>query len=363
MRVLSRLTMVVLSGLLLAGCEATGAGGAVPELPPAVGRPDGVSQGPRAAVIVAIRGAAEIKPSQGPTFPARAEMQLLRDDHILTWPDSVVVVVLHNQHVVRLTSGDLRVDAIAMFDERPAGDDLEQRFEQLLTPDERQDPALRGAIARVAGWNTRMTAAETIAPQPASEQRTDGGRPSAPPPIEEDSDSRRSPPADPMIDAPTTDIAKNAKAGPTIGEAKKADPKEPSKKKSSSSPTDDDGDVGSQGLKNPFDPPSTESNPSSSPPPAGKTAEDSRTTVDLPDQVSFRPDDGGKPLRVSLPGPLVTVRASLAACAGAGAKLRVHVVGKKITELKIDGAAGKCEPGLIGKSVGLADGWLELQVQ
>jgi hypothetical protein len=357
MRVLSRLTMVVLSGLLLGGCD-TNTGG--PELPPAVGRPDGASQGPRAAVIVAVRGTAEIQPSQGLAFPARAEQQLLRDDRIVTGPDSLVVVALHNQHVVRLNPGTLRVDAIAMFDERPAGDDLQQRFEQLLTPDERQDPALRGAIARVAGWNTRMTAAETIAPQPAADR---SAPPSAPKPTEEDGESKPGAPVDPMIDKPTSDIPtsdveENAKVELKNGAEKKA----PTKKKSTSP---DDADEAGGSLKNPFPSnaePGTESTSSPSPPPANKKSEDERVPG-LPDQVNFRPDDGGKLLRVSLPTPLAAVRASLAACAGPGVKIRVHVVGKKITELKVNGVASKCEPGLLGKSVGLADGWIELQVQ
>ena len=126
--------------------------------------------GPRVAVVVAFRGTVTVEPSplgEGATFPAVPELQLLRDDRLVVGPDSFVLVALHNGHVVRLNAGaSLRVDAMATFDDPPAGTDLEESFARLLSPSERGDAELRGAITRVAGWNTRMSAAETIAPQP-----------------------------------------------------------------------------------------------------------------------------------------------------------------------------------------------------
>ena len=83
--------------------------------------------------------------------------------------------------------------------------------------------------------------------------------------------------------------------------------------------------------------------------------------LDLPSVASFRPDDGGKPLKIGLPGAMLAVRAELARCAGAGAKIRARVVGKKITELEISGQPSKCVD-LIGKPVAQPDGWIELQV-
>lgn len=357
MRVLSKLTMLVLGGLLLGGCDTTPA----PELPPAVGRPEGASQGPRAAVVVAVRGTAEIQPSQGLAFPAQPGQQLLRDDRIVTGEGSLVVVALHNQHVVRLSPGTLRVDMLAAFNERPAGDDLEQRFDQLLTPDERQDPALRGAIARVAGWNTRMTAAETIAPQPKPQPRPverleqpDEGRPE--PPTGAATKTGAPAPVDPRAtdDAPASDRLEPARADEDAPERK------PAKDRPSKSAPELPGGAGGPPTPLESGPPSSESESHDG---KSKKASESKAPARLPDFVSFRPDAGGEQLRVGLPAPLAAVRASLAACAGVGGKIRVHVVGKKISELKVDGAAGKCEVGLIGKPVGLADGWLELQVQ
>lgn len=357
----------LLSGQLLGGCDSA----SVPELPAAVGRPEGVSQGPRVAMVVAVRGGAEIQPSQGLAFAAAPEQQLLRDDRIVTPPGSLVVVVLHNQHVVRLQPGTLRVDAIAAFAEPPASEDLEQRFAKLLSPEERADPEIGGAIVRVAGWNTRMTAAETIAPLPPP--ALDARRR-----VEVADEAGSHAPEEEDLSGASADEAGGAgritdKRSPEAPvEAKKSEttrPRDPAKNRP---PNDDD----ASNANNPFDPPghptgespgpdAPQTDPMGSPnPPQTKAPDDKRSSsaLDLPEQVNFRPDAPGKLLRVSLPAPLVAVREPLAACVGAGGKLRVHVVGHEIVAVEINGAASKCAAKPTGK-VGLDDGWIELQVK
>ena len=300
MRVLSGLAGWMLGAALTVGCDAATP---APGLP-AIGRPEGTSQGPRAAVVVAMRGDVSVEPSElasGTSFPARPELQLLRDDRLVVGPQSFVLVALHNGHIVRLNEGSrLRVDAMAAFADPPAGTGIEQRFADALSPAERDDVELRGAITRVAGWNTRMSAAETIAPQPAQSA----------PPLPQDLPER--------IEAATADTRTGS--APLLG-ASQRDLKRTDTKKGSSS-----------------------------------------KAADLPNTVDHR-DLADRRTRVGLPGPLRTARAELAKCAGPGAKIRAQVRGKRLVALEIDGVASKCVPGLIGKTVAQSDGWIEMTVQ
>ena len=299
MRVLSRLAGWMLGAALTMGCDGAAP---TPGLP-AIGRPEGTSQGPRAAVVVAMRGDVSVEPSElasGTSFPARPELQLLRDDRLVVGPRSFVLVALHNGHIVRLNEGSrLRVDAMAAFADPPAGTGIEQRFADALSPAERDDVELRGAITRVAGWNTRMSAAETIALQSAQSA----------PPLPQDLPER--------IKAATADTRTGS--APLSGASQR-------------------------NLK------LTDNKSSSS------------KAADLPNTVDHR-DLADRRTRVGLPGPLRTARAELAKCAGPGAKIRAQVRGERLVALEIDGVASKCVPGLIGKTVAQSDGWIEMTVQ
>lgn len=347
----------MLGAALTSGCDAAAPAAGLP----AIGRPEGTSQGPRAAVIVAMRGDVSVEPSElasGTSFPALPELQLLRDDRLVVGPHSFVLVALHNGHIVRLNEGSrLRVDAMAVFADPPAGTDIEQRFADALSPAERDDVELRGAITRVAGWNTRMSAAETIAPQSAQS-----------PPLPQDvseptgaatvkvADTKpsqaplRGPPA---RDSKPTDDPKDG-AG---GSERKSGAKRPlkSKKPTPPSPPQDDAPTpkpeadeeqkGKQSSKSP-----------------GTKKSSSSKALDLPIKVDHS-DLQGKRTRVDLPGSLQTVRVELAECAGAGAKIRAQVRGKRLVALEVNGVASKCVPGVIGKTVAQPDGWLEMTVQ
>jgi hypothetical protein len=325
---------------------------------PAKGRPAGVSEGPRAAVILAVNGAATVTPGRGEPFAAKPDQELLADDTITTAEGGLVVLELHNRHVVRMTpGGTLRVDALAVYGEPPAGDDVAQRFAALLSPRERDDGALQVA-SRVAGWNMRMTATQTFAPQvapPASDQ-----------------------PAPPRLDEPLEGIdgIEGIDPPPTVeapsgGVARPADAKTPTKKRADSN--DDD-------IKDPFGrgPDGGESKikpkpePESKPPTNEKASESddvgSKSTTppgsaDLPDFVEFQPAAGGKSLRVSLPAPLAQRRAELAACVSSKAVIRAQIKAHKFVAVTVDGATLACMKPVIGKSVGLDDGWIELRVQ
>ncbi len=339
---------------------------APPLLPvlPAIGRPEGVSQGPRVAVIVALRGDVTVEPSQGGSFAGSEQLQLLRDDSLRVGPGSFVMVALHNGHVVRLNEASaLRIDALAPFADAPAGDDLEDRLAALLSPTEREDAALRGAITRVAGWNTRMTAAETIAPLP---------RVTDPPPPE-------------RVKEPVEPDGIGALGGVEAPATKSGEPQtdEPMKQPTQGADAEDadrterprPGKTTAKGPPSPVPPadaPSAEApddstteekaKPSTDDKKAPDRKDSSSAAGDLPGFVMHTPDGGGATIRTSLPGPLVSKRLELARCAGVGAVIRGRITGKKLVELRVDGAASTCVPELLGKGVGLSDGWIEMTV-
>lgn len=345
----SRLAALMLGGVLwAAGCGGEPAGPLT--MPPAVGRPEGTSQGPRVAVIVAARGGVTIVPRTGANFTGGPHRQLLRDDTIVVAADSFVVVELYNRHLVRLKPNERYVvEMLAGFHDPPAGDDLEARFMGMLEPAERDDEALRGAIGRVAGWNTRKTAAETIAPLPLPPRDADelagGDIPTAPPARSNAGDEPESPavggsgefgrgkPADPLGRDDGAPVA-DARAG------------EPSKRpETESSPEPDTSRPRAESKKASDAQPDAEAGPA----------------LDLEDRVTFTPAGGGTPLKLSLPQVLRPGRAALASCAGAGATIVAQVKDRKLVALTVGGDP-RCQKGLLGKKVGLADGSFELRV-
>ncbi|MBA3545291.1 MAG: hypothetical protein H0T76_02290 [Nannocystis sp.] len=371
--------LLVLAGTLVVGCVGCNQATGPLSLPAAVGRPAEASQGPRVGVIVTMGGGVTIVPSKGPAFKGLPDQQLLRDDSLVTAADSFVVVQLHNGHLVRLGASQRNVvEMLAAFHDPKAGDDVEARFVELLKPDERDDPALRGAITRVAGWNTRMNAAQTFAalPAPASttvpptapqarttaaEESTPAADP-APPPTSEQTRTGNGPSASdqPMTDEAPRHDAKQSRPrlelpgspSPTPPPASRQAPeaKESPRAPEERKPTDDPlGGIGAEsddGVVGGGPAPSPES--SSAPGPA------------LPNKLKFTPASGGAAQLLDLPATLKSGGAALAQCAGAGAKISGRVKDHKLVELTVDGAK-KCQA-LVGKANALADGSFELTV-
>lgn len=373
MLVFSRWMMLVLAGTLALGCNQ--ASGPL-SLPAAVGRPAEVSQGPRVGVIVAMGGGVTIVPSKGPAFMGLPDQQLLRDDSLVTAADSFVVVQLHNGHLVRLGASQRNVvEMLASFHDPKAGDDAEARFVNLLKPDERDDPALRGAITRVAGWNTRMSAAQTFAALPATAPTTAPTTAAPPAPAtaaEESAPIQATAPTPerlevrgesmPASDQPMTDEAlrNDAKAprrdlpGAPPPESKQASkpkdaPEAPAKNKR---PTD--GPLGGVGLESDDDVVGSGGGPAPSPKSSSSSA------PELPSKLKFTPASGGAAQLLDLPATLKSGGAALAQCAGAGAKIKGRVKDHKLVELTVDGVA-KCQA-LVGTANTLADGSFELTV-
>ena len=373
MLVSSRWMMLALVGALVLGCnEATGP----LSLPAAVGRPATASQGPRVGVIVALGGGVTIVPRMGQPYPGGPDQQLLRDDSLVTAADSFVVVQLHNGHLVRLGASQRHVvEMLAPFHDPPADDDVEARFVRLLSSEERDDPAMRGAITRVAGWNTRMSAAQTFAalPPSAAPVRVDEAPPPAPPPPP--------PPAAPKLpsEASTAEESKSevdrddtpldglggsaAKPKTERSDTKrgrpppKSGPVSPpeSQTESSTRPADE-----APGSSPPVPVPVPGSPANRSPAKQGAPPEsDQGQPPALPKQLRFTPAGGGKAQLLDLPTPLKGA-ADLATCAGAGAKITGRVKDHKLVALAVNGAV-KCQA-LVGKASTLADGSFELTV-
>lgn len=360
MRVSTRLAgWAVAASVMLtaAACEAV----ATAPSEPAVGRPAGASEGLRAAIVVAVNGGATIQPSQGAPFAAGPDQELLADDTVVTAGDGFVMLELHNGHIVRVRSGEgLRVDRTAAFGEPAVAGALADRLAAALSADETRSPDLRVA-ARVAGWNMRMSSAQTFGVKEAP-ARTG-------PPIEESKTAE--PEAAPVEDVKLPAAEPSSPGAPTDpgdvpanGDTKKA-----SKKDEKDRDRLEGKNAGDRPEPPPTPPPvnrtpddasAPETDPvGSSKPKQSKTPETDRG-LDLPSSVDFVPD-GGTKRRVGLPGPLLAQRLALASCAGKGVQIRAQVKGKKLVKLEFPGA-DKCGAGLIGKSIALEDGWLEMRV-
>lgn len=361
MLVVSRWMMWALAGALFLGCEQPS--GPL-SLPPAVGRPDEVSQGPRVGVIVARGGEVTIVPSKGAAFSGLPEEQLLRDDKLVTAANSFVVVQLHNGHFVRLGASQSNVvEMLAPFHDPPAGEDVEDRFVRLLTPEERDDPALSGAITRVAGWNTRMSAAESFAALPAVQQ----------PPMPEAPGSGA--PRAPSVSQAPAPISASPQADMAGGEGRLADEAEPAKQSPKPAPKRRETESKSETRRpSPDDAESKSSKESSAPPtdaPKAEEAEEAQVPpaappapapapAQLPGQLKFTPAKG-RARMVDVPEPFKSGAAALAKCAGAGAKVTGSVLQGKVSGLKVNGA-NKCQD-LVGKATTLEDGTFELTVK
>lgn len=364
MLVVSRWMMWALAGALFLGCQQPS--GPL-SLPPAVGRPGEASQGPRVGVIVARGGEVTIVPSKGAAFPGLPEQQLLRDDKLVTAAKSFVVVQLHNGHLVRLGASQSNVvEMLAPFHDPPAGEDVKDRFVRLLTPEERDDPQLSGAITRVAGWNTRMSASESFAALPAVETppppppppmtEAPGSGAGAPPPAQAPAPITAAPQADPqgrLAEEGSEPAKPSPKPAPKHreSESKSANTRRPGPADAEGSKEEDNGKGSTAPPADDSESQEPEAPPASAPVPA---------SAQLPGQLKFTPAKGAA-RQVNLPEPFKSGAAALAKCAGAGAKVTGSVLRGKVSGLKVNGA-NKCQD-LVGKATTLEDGTFELTVK
>lgn len=331
-RVLCGLLLGLSVGLMAVGCGGGGRKARIAEdQPPAVGRPERATAGPRVGVIVVATPGVQVEPREGPAFAATQGTMLVRSDRLAlgSAADSFAVVELYNGHLVRLSQGaDVVVEKLAVFDAPPAGDDLAQRFEKMLRKEELADKDLRGAISRVAGWNSRMTAAETIATMPSKREM-----PTAPPAIEMSEPSKGKGPRDPQDgpaeegDGPQLDAAGNL--GDIAGPSKNR--KDPTRDKEPTPQSD----------------------------PADTKKKSSDTVPDLPDRVGFKPDDKAMK-EIDLPQELKAERKALAACAGRGATVKVRVMHGEIQKIEVSDGK-KCS--LSVKKLQMDDGVLQMEVK
>ena len=331
-RVLCGLLLGLSVGLMAVGCGGGGRKARIAEdQPPAVGRPERATAGPRVGVIVVATPGVQVEPREGPAFAATQGTMLVRSDRLAlgSAADSFAVVELYNGHLVRLSQGaDVVVEKLAVFDAPPAGDDLAQRFEKMLRKEELADEDLRGAISRVAGWNSRMTAAETIATMPSKREL-----PPAPPAVE--------------VQGPPKDAPVGPMGGPEEGDVSLADAP---------------GGPGKTGIGAGDKEPTTQPRPDAKPLPRtdpADTKKSSETVLDLPDRVGFKPDDKAMK-EIDLPQELKAERKALAACAGRGATVKVRVMHGEIQKIEVSDGK-KCS--LSVKKLALDDGVLQMEVK
>jgi hypothetical protein len=341
------------AALLVAGCGDA----PPPTAAAAAGRPAGAGQGPAVAVVVARRGEVTVHPREGSPYPAAPGSELLRDDRLVTGAGGMALVELYNGHVARL-GADLGVTVakISGFDEPPARGDLLARALAVLDERERDDAELRGAITRVAGWSSRMTGAETIAPLPV---RSAPAAPVTPPPqvggaggaAEVGEEAGRG--AAPLADPGAAQIEVKNNKGTTRRPADPGVESVPVKPLDSRGPEADGKATG-----RPVPPAGEAAGEATTAPDASRPEAKKQAGPELRGRGRFTPE-GGEARSVAVPAAIDG--AALAACAGAGAEIRVVVAGGKISAVEVDGAA-RCGEGRIGRQIALADGVLELRV-
>lgn len=336
-------------GLLLAGVlAAAGCEGRSPvdaeTQPAAVGRPEDATAGPRVGIVVMATPDVQVVPSRGAAFTAKVETMLVRDDRLVTGPgaDSFVIVELYNGHLVRFGSGtDTRIEKIAVFSAERAKKDAAQKFEAMLRSDEEREE-VRGAISRVAGWNSRLTAAETIATLPTKREAPVESKPleleMSPPSDVATPGSGTARPTDPVS------AGRHGGAEPDLGD-RAGEPSKPPVTETPDPPI----------LKLP--------NAKKSKPQTDASAPDAKkasVTLDLADEGRFMPKDGAT-RTIALPPALAADRTRLAKCAGDVGMLKVKVEAGAIVEIRTGKGKTCALPPEV--AVTLADGALEIRVR
>lgn len=125
-------------------------------------RPPGAGSGEPAA-RVRLRGGtgAHVKAETGLEFPALAGTVLLRSD-LLVVPSGefLVVLIVGNGYLVRIDEDlTLRVGELVLLDAPATGESLASQLNRLVSKDE------LGRAERLAGTQSRVAAAEAIAPE------------------------------------------------------------------------------------------------------------------------------------------------------------------------------------------------------
>ena len=133
-------------------------------------RPPGALDGPVAAHVLHVQGTAELSDATGVRSPATPGLGLRADDTLVVGRGAWALVVLANDHVVRLDDlVHLRVDEIVVGRAKRAARDVEDQLHALLPADELALVSPRELQERVEGWRKRTTKKKKPAPaRPAS---------------------------------------------------------------------------------------------------------------------------------------------------------------------------------------------------
>lgn len=166
--------------------------------------------------VAAVKGTVWIKGVGGGEGKAAQHDEVRRSDLLRPDGDGFIVLVLKNNHVVKISAA-MPVAKIAVLDAPESSTDLEQTLRSQLGSDY-EAMIGRGKLQRIAGWNQSMAAGQVVAPEQKAELSLD--QPSTPvaPRVESPEHAVPAEP-EPVRNGPKKDVAKNVKK---VAEPKKA---------------------------------------------------------------------------------------------------------------------------------------------
>lgn len=115
------------------------------------------------AAVMLATGATQVD-SGGSRVPATVGLPLERSDTLVTGSDGTIIVHLRNDHLVRIDADlELKVSDLVMIDAPKSTVEPRVQLETLLYADEAKAlaPLVSTARERVAGWHSRLTAADS----------------------------------------------------------------------------------------------------------------------------------------------------------------------------------------------------------
>ncbi|MCA9689505.1 MAG: hypothetical protein KC636_07830 [Myxococcales bacterium] len=134
-------------------------------------RPDAVKADEAVAAIVLVEGSPQIRSASGQEFAAAVGHPLVRGDVVVAPSDALVIVLLENGYLVRVDA-DLQVAVhdFALIDQPRSSESISAQVASLLSPEERTRAGGDGLAERIAGFQVRLGAGESLPPESAKDR-------------------------------------------------------------------------------------------------------------------------------------------------------------------------------------------------
>lgn len=269
-------------------------------------RNDAVAEAPDGEVgrVAAVKGIVWVKGAGGEEGKVAEGDSLRRSDALRPESDGFIVILLKNNHVVKITA-PMPVAKIAVLDAPELSTDLEQALRNQLGA-EYEGMIGKDKLQRIAGWNQSMAAGDVVAPEQKREERpVQPADPVAPPVVASD------------VASPQEEVPEPSRNGPatkkSVDETKKAKKVLESKKIPNVEPEPKPPDIDRPEPKPPKVDPEMEGAP-------------------MPRGWSIVTEGGEERRQEGLPALVINKWGGLSGCVGGAKELRLVVVkGGKIT--------------------------------